>query len=64
MAEYEALMDNGCVICGDEDVVLDHCHVSGKIRGALCQRCNMGLGQFQDDPNRLRAAALYIEGEN
>lgn len=62
--EYTTLLADGCAICGAADVVLDHCHASGKARGALCQGCNMGLGQFQDDPQRLRAAALYIEGEN
>jgi hypothetical protein len=62
--EYAAILADGCAICGADDVVLDHCHTSGKARGALCQRCNMGLGQFQDDPQRLRAAAVYIEGED
>ena len=39
---------NGCWICkkfinNDEQKVRDHCHVTGKFRGAAHQNCNANL---------------------
>jgi len=51
-----------CAICSRPDPEhLDHCHETGWIRGVLCFNCNGGLGQFGDDPGRLRAAIAYLE---
>ena len=50
-----------CVICGSlEKLVVDHDHVSGKVRGMLCNHCNRGLGHFRDDPTLLEFAAQYL----
>lgn len=43
---------------------IDHDHNSGMIRGLLCNRCNMALGLFRDDINRLTAAINYLEKAN
>lgn len=51
-----------CEICGTEDRerYLDHDHVTGAIRGALCHYCNVGLGWLNDDLNTLTKAFLYL----
>ena len=58
-----------CAICdvqfersaGAASVHVDHCHKTGALRSLLCQRCNMRLGPFKDDPGLLRAAADYLD---
>ena len=53
--------DNKCAICFSEvKLVIDHCHTSMKIRGMLCSKCNVGLGQFKDDTIRLENAIKYL----
>ena len=53
-----------CAICKGSDVgkrlAVDHCHSSGKVRGLLCQKCNMGLGHFEDSIYYLKEAVKYL----
>lgn len=57
----------GCAICATMTPSkrraffdIDHDHASGALRGLLCERCNRGIGLFQDSPELLDAAARYI----
>lgn len=63
LEEYDNWMKAGkCEICSStEHLVLDHDHVTGKIRGCLCHRCNVGLGSFLDNADQLMQAAGYLK---
>ncbi len=61
-----AYQNRVCAICGrspkqGKRLAVDHCHKTGLIRGALCWLCNRLLGQFRDDPERLKKAVRYLE---
>ncbi len=44
---------------------LHHNHESGLVVGILCQRCNMGMGQFEDNPDLMMNVAFWlVEQEN
>ena len=58
--------DGTCDICErHEDEVgrlrIDHDHETGKLRGLLCNHCNVGGGHYKEDPAILRKAADYFE---
>lgn len=74
--QYEAMVaaqDGRCAICRKLETVtdprygqirllaVDHCHITGGVRGLLCSRCNMALGMFGDDLDRIMAVAAYLK---
>ena len=74
MDEFEkmaAAQGGVCAICGkppygDHEnprktrLSVDHDHETRKVRGLLCDVCNVGLGHFKDNPDLLAAAIRYL----
>lgn len=57
--------DGKCALCGeDKQLVVDHCHVTKKVRKLICRLCNTGLGMFKDNPEVLRKASKYVQLED
>lgn len=44
-------------------LAIDHNHKTGKIRGLLCNSCNIGLGRFNEDIKLLKKAIEYLRRE-
>lgn len=67
--EMYSQQEGKCAICSrhsDEFVkglCVDHCHVTGKVRGLLCGSCNTALGSFTDNTNTMQKAIDYIVNE-
>jgi len=69
--DFDAMLkkqNGGCGICGNTEnkvrgngLFVDHCHISGKIRGLLCHHCNAALGHFDDNVVNLRSAIAYLK---
>ena len=59
--EYEAL-PKACEVCGStKNLCIDHSHITGKVRGVLCSRCNSALGLLGDSKEVILKLASYIE---
>lgn len=68
--EFNALFvaQNGCCkICNVHQskmtrrISVDHCHETGKIRGLLCDKCNVAIGMLKDNISLLESAILYLK---
>lgn len=57
--------DGKCAICGtvesNKRLLIDHCHSSMLVRGLLCNKCNQGIGYFNDNIELLKSAIDYLE---
>jgi hypothetical protein len=70
LEDYDAMLARQGGVCAacknrkrrSERLCVDHCHVTGKVRGLLCRNCNVGLGLFRDDADLVEAAAAYLRG--
>ena len=67
LATYENMLEaqgGCCAICGtskgNTHLCVDHCHSTGAVRGILCDKCNVALGQFNDSTTLLAQAIAYL----
>lgn len=69
LEQYDKILEKqsgGCKICGTKTprgkgrFSVDHDHLTGKIRGLLCNNCNHVLGNAKDNIKILAAAIQYL----
>jgi len=53
------LAEKGAAMTGR--LCVDHCHKTGKVRGLICNSCNIGLGVFKDNVEVLQRAIEYLK---
>lgn len=74
LEEYDLLLvkqNHRCAICRKpqselkQPLCVDHCHLTGAIRGLLCRSCNLGVG-FWDKifPVTISRAEIYLAGQD
>ncbi len=70
--EFDSMINKqkgGCALCGKSNprsnnktgLCIDHNHATGKVRGLLCDKCNRGLGLFNEDVDVLKKAIIYLQ---
>lgn len=74
--ELISLQRSQCKICGEallsgsftvekiikkDEICVDHCHSTGKVRGLLCHSCNVALGHVKDNVEVLSKMIEYVQ---
>lgn len=74
--EYDAMLlaqEGKCAVCGKENsgivrnglplrMYVDHDHVTKKVRGLLCEKCNAAIGLASESPEVLLKMHKYLTG--
>lgn len=67
--EILKLQGGVCAICGNKEsggssdnLSVDHNHTTGEIRGLLCMKCNVGIGNLKENTLILSNAINYLCG--
>ena len=61
--EKQSLLQNNCCLCCNRQVdtlYVDHDHITGKIRGLICHKCNIGIGLLGDTLDSVLNAVAYL----
>ena len=64
-----ASQNHACAICYSKSTKrkhqrefhVDHDHKTGEVRAILCGNCNAALGYLEEDPDRMRRMADYVD---
>ena len=69
--EYNQMLldqNHQCAVCGTTEpggkhgkFMVDHCHTTGRVRGLLCKRCNIALGEVEDNTQVLQSMIEYLQ---
>lgn len=67
LEQYDELLarqNGGCAICGRKagkrPLHVDHCHLTGRVRGLLCHQCNWYLGTIEGGHTVLSRLLRYL----
>jgi len=75
IGQYDAMLreqNYACAICKGTEITkskngsiralaVDHCHITGKVRGLLCTSCNHGIGKLKDSIQILTNSIEYLK---
>lgn len=74
LEQYKDLFESQsgvCAICNEPEtsrykgkirnLAVDHCHKTGIVRGLLCNKCNVGIGNLNDNIELLEKAIKYLK---
>jgi hypothetical protein len=74
VTQYNELLDrqdyrcavNGCEVTHSDDrpLLVDHDHKTGIVRGLLCNKHNLGIGQLGDTEDGVAATLVYLQAAN
>lgn len=72
LEEYNTLLEKQnfvCAVCkneypSDKQLAVDHDHKTNKVRGLLCNNCNVGIGMLNDSIETLEKAINYLKNNN
>lgn len=60
--QYDRLIKRGCGICKEHwKLCIDHNHSTGKVRGVLCNSCNLGIAHLKESTKLLASATRYLK---
>lgn len=62
LEQAQVFWNKPCEGCGESSprMHIDHCHTTGKVRGALCNNCNLALGLLKENVQTLDNLKFYV----